>query len=527
VQLVGGDVSGIQNFIYNLTSKGALKGLRGRSLYLQLLPEAIAARILDEFSLTRANLLYCGGGHFYVLLPARGDTNRRLDEVTIRVARTLLAVHGGRLSVGVAARPLVPADFGRTEFGAAWDALHQELAREKRRRFGGLMTNENGIHDVLGPHGSGGEEACIVCGEEMKSSRDGKCDACGSFEKLAGRLTDARVIIESVPSSPPETPSTWQEALSAIGREYTTLPQPAPEGLNLLINSTDFVPEGFAGFRFLAKHVPRKEGTESAAELGDIAGHSNGINRWGVLRADVDNLGRALAEGLGENRSISRLSMLSHLLGYFFSARVQALAEDAEFRDKVYLVYSGGDDLFAIGAWSVLPNFARRTYDAFRTFTSERLTLSAGIFVAPSDKFPVYEAADLAGEAEEAAKADPDKDSLNFLGSTVRWSNLPEAQDIKTRLVELTKIGGLPKSILSTLNASWEQRRQARNGTIPMFPIWRLYYAFKRLKDRHKDLARQIDELEHNLVQKNDLHPQLDLIIRWAEFETRTNKESR
>lgn len=163
--LVGGDVSGIQSFIYNLTSKGALKGLRGRSLYLQLLPEAIAGRVLDEFGLTRANIIYCGGGHFYVLVPACADVEQRLNEVARHVDMTLLDAHGGRLSVSVASRELRVADFRRETFGVAWDGLHQQLAREKRRRFSRLFSASGAVETVLGPTGVGGEpSACSVCG---------------------------------------------------------------------------------------------------------------------------------------------------------------------------------------------------------------------------------------------------------------------------------------------------------------------------------------------------------------------------
>lgn len=41
-KLVCGDFSGIQKFIYKITSKGAAKGLRGRSLYIQLLCDAVS-----------------------------------------------------------------------------------------------------------------------------------------------------------------------------------------------------------------------------------------------------------------------------------------------------------------------------------------------------------------------------------------------------------------------------------------------------------------------------------------------------
>lgn len=38
-KLISGDISGIQQFIYTIPSKGALKSLRGRSFYLEILME--------------------------------------------------------------------------------------------------------------------------------------------------------------------------------------------------------------------------------------------------------------------------------------------------------------------------------------------------------------------------------------------------------------------------------------------------------------------------------------------------------
>ena len=77
---------------------------------------------------------------------------------------------------------------------------------------------------------------------------------------------------------------------------------------------------------------------------------------------------------------------------------------------------------------------------------------------------------------------------------------------------------GLPSSLLATLRKSWLDRMDAEAGTVKMFPLWRLLYAFKRLKERHKDLVTLIDDLEKAVVKASDLHPYLDLIVRWAEL---------
>ena len=67
--LIGGDISGIQKFIYTIASKKAAKTLRGRSFYLQLLTEAVLRFVLGELELPYTNVIYAGGGHFFLLAP--------------------------------------------------------------------------------------------------------------------------------------------------------------------------------------------------------------------------------------------------------------------------------------------------------------------------------------------------------------------------------------------------------------------------------------------------------------------------
>ena len=59
------DISGIQDFIYTINNKGALKGLRARSFYLEIMMEHLIDELLEKVELSRANLIYSGGGHAY------------------------------------------------------------------------------------------------------------------------------------------------------------------------------------------------------------------------------------------------------------------------------------------------------------------------------------------------------------------------------------------------------------------------------------------------------------------------------
>ena len=64
-----GDISGIQKFIYQVSSRGAYRTLKGRSFYIQILAELLSRQIVEECGLTMTNVLYASGGKFYLLMP--------------------------------------------------------------------------------------------------------------------------------------------------------------------------------------------------------------------------------------------------------------------------------------------------------------------------------------------------------------------------------------------------------------------------------------------------------------------------
>ncbi|RKY57917.1 MAG: type III-A CRISPR-associated protein Cas10/Csm1, partial [Candidatus Latescibacterota bacterium] len=107
--LVGGDISGIQDFLYTLTSQGAAKGLRGRSLYLQLLLGAIAHFLLRKLDLPLVNLLYIGGGNFYFLAPLSAE--EQLGALRREIAHKLLSLHRGDLYLALSWVKVAPSDF--------------------------------------------------------------------------------------------------------------------------------------------------------------------------------------------------------------------------------------------------------------------------------------------------------------------------------------------------------------------------------------------------------------------------------
>ena len=83
---IEGDISGIQKFIFKISSpqeaqSGMSKRLRGRSLYLTLLCDAIATHIAEELELCEANILFCGGGRFTIIGPNTKTAKEKLAEI--------------------------------------------------------------------------------------------------------------------------------------------------------------------------------------------------------------------------------------------------------------------------------------------------------------------------------------------------------------------------------------------------------------------------------------------------------------
>lgn len=435
--LVGGDMSGIQDFLYQVTSEKALKGLRGRSFYLQLISEILAKKILDEFELSECNLLYCGGGNFYILLPAVANIIKRLEEIQTKFDSVLLKAHKGKLAVILSWVEVSYADF-LENFAGRWSYLGQKLAINKKRKFSSLLKpgiEQIKFQKIFGPYEEGGEKiGCSICGEELDNttSADGQCSLCESFARLASQLKDVRAMSVTKFGSAKINNSfhTWYQVINGLGYSVKFFDQTDLwDSENkfhyaFLVNDTNFA-GSFLGYVFIPSKTYSPDG--EVLTLERISEAAKGIKKWGILRADVDNLGSIFRAGLKNNLSISRVSMLSFMLSAYFNGRLAHIdtldgngqeEKGDHISSYIYTAYSGGDDLLMIGPWSELLELSSLIREDFSRFTGGKLTISAGIYYAPTKKFPIYQAAIEAGEAVNMSKRDG-KNKITILGQTV------------------------------------------------------------------------------------------------------------
>lgn len=569
VLLVGGDISGIQDFIYTLSSKNAAKTLRGRSFYLQLLTEAVLRFALRELGLPYTNVIYSGGGHFFLLAPP--ETEEKLPMLANTISRKLLRHHGAALYLAIGSAPVAFSDFRLGKFPEAWSKMHRGLAAAKARRFSELGEELHRL--IFTPPVTGGDprSACSVCGEDQRPSalidaeqpdRGRICSLCASFsDELGGNLPRARFVALGL-GEPQDLPKgTAAAALASFGMQAKLIADPAqivelPGAKHAAIWAFDD-PDSravhtwplIAGLpaahwqRYTVSRIPQNRDEKrlyKPLEFDELAEKADGgFERLGVLRMDVDDLGDVFKTGLGAGATLARLSTLSFQLSLFFEGRVKRISESGRFENLIYAVYAGGDDAFLIGPWDRMPALAKQIRDDFAAFTGANpsLRLSAGLALI-GGKYPVYQAAADAAEALEAAKAVAGKNAFCFLNFPWTWPVFEAVEQKFERVLHLVGGDGEgldgPQALIDVLRrmAVDEERKARRLKTRPVWGrwMWQGVYLIKRMAERsagkNPELAKELTDLQAEIF-ANDFADvrQWGYAARWAQLKTRRKDE--
>jgi len=498
--LVGGDFSGVQPFIYNISSKGALKGLRGRSFFLELFTEHVIYEILVPLGLSRANIIFAGGSRFDLLLPKSDSTEKHLEQVRQKVNDYLWENHGGRLCLVLEWVEFAGQDLAGEGLSKVFRELESKIAAGKQHKFSqhldSALEGPEGVdhakkqHEIeqrLERREEQWAKKCPSCGKpgapmwrfglnnqkvmgcsiclDPERIRFDECEVCHredfllplpyGWEKFEGGdipsacpfCCDLFHIGEHLPTSryilrmkeELDEPEEERIAVRIADKNYVLLDRVndklffRAEAI-WVVNNLDspLYGEGKAYPFLLAVYPAERDEDEVETEFEGLAQKATGAKRIAALRMDVDNLGK-IATGRGfvkqeERNSLVRLSALSRYMTNFFKlyinefCRGQGLpfaqtkviqakeGETGTSKRKVVIIYSGGDDLFLVGAWSYVAEFAFDIHDAFNIYTSRNpdITLSAGM-VVKEHNYPIHHIAEDAGRAEESAKENEDR----------------------------------------------------------------------------------------------------------------------
>lgn len=545
--LVSGDISGIQKFIYTIPSKGALKSLRGRSLYLDILLEDIVDELLDMAGVGRSCLLYNGGGHFYMMLPDTAEARSGLDAAKDKLNDWFLRHYRTHLYLAMAYVPCSTDELlskGKVKRNI-FREVSGELGREKLCRY-----SKESLAKLINPDseynkGDGSDRECAICrstfpADELEPYGDTDdmdnghqtlaCPSCRGLYRLGQMAIEGDVFCISDED------------------DGSSVPLPGLKGdMYLHVVSGDDL-QGLAG---AVRIYTKNEGAVSVpitaqlwmgdysirdeyggpVEFATIAQESGGeadsasIPRLGVLRADVDNLGAAFISGFDrQHDSLARKAALSRQLSMFFKRYINDICEgilpdgitgftmfkgETKHERKLHIIYSGGDDLFLVGTWDDIIETAVDIRHAFKVFTNGKLTFSAGIgLFKPS--CPISEMARATGELEDYAKAVETKNSLAIFGRVkdvhvdgdaeythrFMWDDFEKGVcGEKLRFLEdniTSPKAGDPTKVLAGKSALYRLLMLLRNaGDGRNMNLARLAYTLARMEPPKKDVARQ------------------------------------
>lgn len=428
------DLSGIQDFIYTIASQNALRTLRARSFYLEIMMEHIIDCLLQEIHLSRANIIYAGGGHCYILMPNTDTVGNLVESYMDKLNHWLMETFQISLYAAWGYAECSTNELKNEPQGSyakIFKQVSDMIAKKKGHRYSAadiMALNKKIYGDYT--------RECKVCRKIAKVNDGGVCPVCRAIEKFSGNILYDDFFAVTLKES--------ENALPLPGGYY--LAADDEKSLKTKMQQDDYFVRAYGKNRmFTGKHISTKLWVgdyTTGKTFTQFAKEAEGIKRIGIIRADVDNLGQAFVSGFenpnNEDRyvTLSRTATLSRQLSLFFKLHINKILAESSYSmnekkphgRNATICYSGGDDLFIVGAWDEIVELAIDIRRKFERYTQGTLTLSAGIGLYEAG-YPISAIADEVANLEERAKALPEKNAVTLFeqdNATYHWKEFEE-----------------------------------------------------------------------------------------------------
>lgn len=518
--LLKGDISGIQEFIFSVSSKKAARSLKARSYFIQQISKWTLQRILDNFP--GSNKIYDGGGNFYVdlhnyseekIISIQNEANEQLSKTGIYVLLETVKYEN------------------QDAFVTAWKDVNVKINRQKIKK---LQTSKENLFQ---PYFYEKEKEYISLDIIEHDSYFDKSFFGNNlkllFENEKDKLTSGKPndLFKNIP--------VWESTFYAESKdEFKEFMEQNPDEKIKKNNVVSFV--------YLAEFARKRTGTASL----------------GILKMDVDNL-HLLFSDFGTSEIAQKVSgkynnffntIIFELINEYESANKIKVKEQYNLlKNNIYPVFSGGDDCFFVGAWDymlIFTQLVQKKFIEFRNneintikgFEDKKNTLSASLSLVDAH-FPVTRFAEIAEERLSEAKQypylnkkgkTPKKNAINFMGEVITWDEFDKITQLIQTLQRIIEKESTARNLLYRITDSAKDfdilQNKALTGTIKFPEIWRLFYTVKR-NIKSKELQTILHDkilivYEKSLLdayqKKMTTNPVIfPLAARWAEFLTR------
>ncbi|HRK00458.1 MAG TPA: type III-A CRISPR-associated protein Cas10/Csm1 [Ignavibacteria bacterium] len=381
LNLVIGDLPGIQDYIFGIVNKKPAKILRGRSINVQVLTRNFATKFLEALGLTEANLVMLAGGKFYILAQNNEDFKNNFDKAVESIETFLINEYNFDL-----------------QFNAAYDSFKYEELKNKTKSFGEVIekatdTLNSNKHKLfkkqLNPVGSnsfvldkkyidskGEESDNIKCKVTDKPIEEGRRDEFQDLpddkyiqvdkvvkveHEIGHQIVEDNLVIQfKEDSAEVEICQEFKEYCKNENRNEEAVKILVNPKIDTLLKEKDNI-NLIKKMKFfeVANYTSGDKNVMSFEKMSEVP---KGAKYLSLIKGDIDNLGMIMAYGLTDDKQdltgISRITTLSNHLKYYFSFFMNGFLKKIdnegisvngkEFKSNSYVIFAGGDDLMLV-----------------------------------------------------------------------------------------------------------------------------------------------------------------------------------
>ena len=502
---VGGDLSGIQKYLYNISSHKAAVSLKGRSAklcdYMKECCKKIES-VASEAGAKKVDPIYCSGGKFYIIIDIsenRETVINAIDQQAKGIKEKLWEKQKGQLGINIAYIPFTENTDGTVNVdgktnqncGELWKIVNAKFVVQKNQKFKDMLIRQ--FNEFCEPITVGGKpKVCAITGIESNG-----CVPLHKDKPIDGK-------------------------------------------------------ENFYVHPVVKEQIQYGEYLRSRDKFKTFDEYADGTE-LGVLRMDVDGLGKRFIKGF---KSLEEYREYSNSLTEFFEEYIKKLQETQNYKNNLNIIYAGGDDLFIVGRWDKVIDFAELIHKEvekapfnMNVEDDNKIHIYGGIAIVKST-FPIAKAADLAGEAEDFAKQfDGEengygkKNAFHMLGKTISWAEPKYKKGLtsqesnkelseydytkwyKDKFITLITKHSLSKSILHQImlySSIADKNKTLKEGVPKNYSyIWHLSYYLTRYAKRYEkstEICKFCYILRDNELRNERKLELIALAARWAEL---------
>lgn len=510
---IKGDISGIQEFIFNVKSEKAARVLKARSIIVQLITDFILYHIEQKFS-GKTIRLFDGGGNFYLWADIENIAD--LQEIQLKLNK-----YSYKNDFAII---LSYVENNHVSFGELWKAINIKSSVDKQK----IYSDDIELFEPFDPQVDRRPVGKAKSIEGLDITQQFAQHLPKKVAELANLLGESDFDEKAYSLSFLNRSLFLKEGKKIIGLDYfderitTTLP--TLKGFNR------------KSHEFTLKQVYKEQLEENKENeenkiihvtsvidfemLAHFAYERTGTEKLGILKMDVDNLSD-LFSNLSDDKNAKQLS--KQLKEFFDKKILDLLREELpqkmipanykvegrayKFGDNIYTIFSGGDDCFFVGAWDVVLEWAWKINDAFKdyveqysiTYTNGKLiTISAAVVIVHA-KYPVVRFAEIAEEALSNAKRGDGKNSISVFDEVLTWQEFYEAREYTEKLVGAVnnndrEIRAFLNKIQHSADLFKIHHEQAASGKLILPSVWKLFYTSRNRFKKERTTPKLLEE---------------------------------